>query len=47
LSRCVKVDILGKLCDDDLERSYIYFITTNIYFIGAAYNSTFTYNLYF
>jgi len=38
LSQCVKVDTLGRLCDDDLERSYIHFTTTNIYFIGAAYN---------
>ena len=30
----------------DLERSYVHFTTTNIYFIGAVYNSTFTYNLH-
>jgi len=38
LSRCVKVDTLGRLCDNNLERVYNHFITTNIYFIGAAYN---------
>ena len=36
--RCVKVNTLGRLCDDNLERSYDHFTTTNIYFIGAAYN---------
>ena len=41
LSWCVKVDTLGRLCDNDLERSYNSFTTTNIYFIGAAYNSYF------
>ena len=41
MSRCVKVDTLGRLCDDDLERFYNHFITTNIYLIGAAYNSYF------
>ena len=39
MSWCVKVDTLGRLCDDDLERLYNHFITTNIYLIGAAYNS--------
>ena len=29
------------LCNDNLERSYIHFTTTNIYFTGAMYNSTF------
>ena len=29
------------LCNNNLERSYIHFTTTNIYFIGAVYNSTF------
>ena len=38
MSRYVKVDTLGRLCDDDLEGSYIHFTTTNIYSIGAAYN---------
>ena len=38
MSWCVKVDTLGRLCDDDLERSYIHFTTTTIYFIGTAYN---------
>ena len=37
----VKVDTLGRLCDNDLERSYDPFTTTNLYFIGAAYNSYF------
>jgi len=41
LSRCIKVDTLGRLCDDDLERSYNPFTITNVYFIGAAYNSYF------
>jgi len=41
LSWCVKVDILGRLCDDNLERFYNHFTTTNIYFIGAVYNSYF------
>ena len=41
MSWCVKVDILGRLCDNNLERSYNPFTTTNIYFIGAAYNSYF------
>jgi len=38
---CVKVDTLGRLCDDNLERIYDHFTTTNVYFIGAAYNSYF------
>ena len=38
MSRCVKVDTLGRRCDDNLERLYNHFITTNIYLIGAAYN---------
>ena len=38
MSRCVKVNTLGRLCDDDLERLYNHFITTNVYLIGAAYN---------
>jgi len=42
LSWCVKVDTLGRLCDDNLKRSYNPFTTTNIYFIGAAYNSYFS-----
>jgi len=33
LSWCVKVDTLGRLCDDDLERSYDPFTTTNIYIL--------------
>jgi len=41
LSWCVKVDTLGRLCDNNLERSYNHFITINVYFIGAAYNSYF------
>jgi len=41
LSWCVKVDTLGRLCYDDLERLYNHFTTTNIYFIGAVYNSYF------
>jgi len=41
LSRCVKIDTLGRLYDDDLERSYNPFTTTTIYFIEAAYNSYF------
>ena len=39
---CIRVDILERLCDDDLERSYNSFTTTNIYFTGAAYNSYFS-----
>ena len=42
----VKINTLGRLCDNDLERSYIHFTMTNVYFIRAVYNSTFTYNLY-
>ena len=38
MSRCIKVDTLKRLCDDNLERSYNHFTTTNVYFIGAAYN---------
>ena len=38
MSWCVKVNTLGRLYDDDLERSYIHFTTINIYSIGAAYN---------
>ena len=38
MSQCVKVDTLERLCDDNLERSYDYSTTTNVYFIGAAYN---------
>jgi len=30
-----------RLCNDNLERSYNPFITTNIYLTRAAYNSTF------
>jgi len=41
LSRCVKVDTLGRLCDDDLGRLYNHFTTTNVYLIGAVYNSYF------
>ena len=41
MSQCVKVDTLGRLCNDDLERLYNHFITTNIYLIRAAYNSYF------
>jgi len=41
LSQCVKVDTLERLCDDNLERSYNPFITTNAYFIGAMYNPYF------
>jgi len=41
LSRCVKVDTLGRLYDNNLERSYNHFTTTNVYFIGAVYNSYF------
>jgi len=38
LSQCVKVDTLGRLCNDDLERSYDHFTTTKVYFIEAVYN---------
>ena len=38
MSRCVKVDTLGRLCNNDLERPYDHFTTTKVYFIGAAYN---------
>ena len=41
MSWCVKVDTLGRLCDNDLERSYDPFTITNIYFTRAAYNSYF------
>jgi len=41
LLRCVKVDILGRLCDNDLGRLHNHFTTTNVYLIGAAYNSYF------
>ena len=41
MSRCIKVDTLGRLCDDDLGRLYNHFITTNVYLIGAMYNSYF------
>jgi len=41
LSWCVKVNTLGRLCDNNLERSYNPFTTTNVYFIGAAYNPYF------
>jgi len=41
LSQCVKVDTLGRLCDNNLGRLYNHFTTTNIYLIGAAYNSYF------
>jgi len=41
LLQCVKVDTLGRLCDNDLGRLYNHFTTTNIYLIGAAYNSYF------
>jgi len=41
LSQCVKINTLGRLCDDNLERFYNHFITTNVYFIGAVYNSYF------
>ena len=46
-TQCVKVDTLGRLCNDDLEKSYIYFTITNTYFIRVIYNSTFTYNFHF
>jgi len=42
LSQCIKVDTLGRLCDNNLERSYNPFTTTNIYFTRAAYNSYFS-----
>jgi len=42
VSWCIKVDILGRLCDDNLERSYDPLTTTNIYFTRAAYNSYFS-----
>jgi len=42
LSWCVKVDTLERLCNNDLERSYDPFTTTNIYLTGAAYNSYFS-----
>ena len=41
MSRCVKVNTLGRLCNDDLGRLYNHFTTTNIYLIGATYNSYF------
>ena len=41
MSQCVKINTLGRLCDDNLERFYNHFITTNVYFIGAVYNSYF------
>jgi len=41
LSWCVKVDTLGRLCDDNLGRLYNHFTTTNVYLIRAAYNSYF------
>jgi len=42
LSQYVKVDTLGRLYDDDLERSYNSFTITNLYFTRAAYNSYFS-----
>jgi len=41
LSQYVKVDTLERLCNDDLGRLYNHFTTTNVYLIGAAYNSYF------
>ena len=41
MSRCVKVDTLGRLYYDDLERLDNHFTTTNVYLIGAVYNSYF------
>ena len=34
-------EFLIRICDDNLERLYNYFTTTNVYFIGAVYNSYF------
>ena len=41
MSQYVKVDTLERLCNDDLGRLYNHFTTTNVYLIGAAYNSYF------
>ena len=41
MSWCIKVDILGRLCDNNLGRLYNHFTTTNVYLIGAAYNAYF------
>ena len=41
MSQYIKINTLGRLCDDNLERFYNHFITTNVYFIGAVYNSYF------
>jgi len=45
---CVKVDILERLYNDNLEKFYLCFIITNLYFTGAAYNFYFPiiYNLH-
>jgi len=45
---CVKVDILERLCNDNLEKFYLCFIITNLYFTRAAYNFYFPiiYNLH-